>query len=439
LRGLALGQGCAELTDGQLLELFLSRRDDVSFEALLRRHGPMVLGVCRRILRNEADAEDAFQATFLVLVRKAASIVPRGMVGNWLYGVAHNTARKAKAMNSKRRARERAAGTRPRPEPPADDWQKLYAVLDDELSRLPEKYRAPIVLCELEGKPIKEAARQLGWAQGTLAGRLSRGRRLLAGRVARHGLTLSAGVLAALAAGPASAGVPAALFDSTVQAAAAVAAGQAAAAGVVPAHVALLTEGVVKSMFLTKMKIVTALALVALALGTGAGEFAYRSQAAQDPVPANRFPPQTAPAREPGQRPPNLPDEARLRRVLDDLAKQARDLEAKAAAIKADLEALRRGDANRQRLSEDVNAQRLRDLGVLPLNQEGQATQRKKQEADRAIATAVRDIEQIVHKLRESTQDPNLEIQVLGAIEQAVGRMRQKAGGRDPRNEPRRP
>src|SRR6202035_4552890 len=103
------------------------------------RHGPMVLGVCRRVLRNEADAEDAFQATFLVLVRKAASIVPRGMVGNWLYGVAHNTARKAKAMNSKRRAREREAGARPRPEAAPQDWQQQQELLDQELQALPDK------------------------------------------------------------------------------------------------------------------------------------------------------------------------------------------------------------------------------------------------------------------------------------------------------------
>src|SRR6266487_5833028 len=116
LRRSLLRQEEAGLTDGDLLECFITGHDEEAFEALMRQHGPMVLGVCRRVLRNEADAEDAFQATFLVLVRKAASIRPRGMVGNWLYGVAQNTARKAKAMNTRMRARDREAGARPKPE-----------------------------------------------------------------------------------------------------------------------------------------------------------------------------------------------------------------------------------------------------------------------------------------------------------------------------------
>jgi RNA polymerase sigma factor (sigma-70 family) len=420
LRGLALGQGCAALTDGQLLEHFLGQRDDASFEALLLRHGPMVLGVCRRVLRNEADAADAFQATFLVLVRKAASIVPRGMVGNWLYGVAHNTARKAKVMNSKRRAREREAANRPRPEPLPEDWQKLQAVLDDELSRLPEKYRAPIVLCELEGKPIKEAARQLGWAQGTLAGRLSRGRHLLAKRVARHGLTLAGGAVAALAGGAASAGVPGPLVDSTVHAAAAFAAGQAAVAGVVPAQVAALTEGVLKSMLLTKMKIATAVVLVTAALGTGAGEFAYRSQAAQ------------APARESdsllraqsGEQTDRLllgrDNEARLRRALDELAKQARDLQAKAAAIQDQLEALKQSGADERQL--EMMAQYRLDKNA--------ARGGHKQAIDRAVATAMSEIQKAIELLRKTTPDRQTELQALDQIERSVREMRTRLGGR---------
>jgi RNA polymerase sigma factor (sigma-70 family) len=417
LRGIALRQSCAVLTDGQLLERFLNQRDDASFESLIQRHGPMVLGVCRRVLRNEADAEDAFQATFLVLVRKAASIVPRGMVGNWLYGVAHNTARKAKAMNSKRRARERESCTRPRPEPPAEGWQRLQAVLDDELSRLPEKYRAPIVLCELEGKPIKEAARQLGWAQGTLAGRLSRGRSLLARRVARHGLTLAGGLAAALSEGVAAAGVPAPLVDSTVQAAAAFAAGQALAVGVVPAHVAVLTEGVLKSMLLTKLKVATAVALVVAALGAGAGEFAYRTQAAEGPGGQDRSVSQEPPARQVGQQQLGRDEEALRRRALQDLERQARDLEAKAAAIKAGLEALKRADAEK------------RELEVLDRIRADDAMLLRKREADRVVATVIQEIEKAMRKLREATRDPQMEAQVLGEIERAVGEMRRKAGG----------
>src|SRR5260221_2161193 len=137
-------------TDGALLECFITQQDEAAFEALVRRHGPMVLGVCRRFLRNEADAEDAFQATFLVLVRRAGSVRPRGMVGNWLYGVAQNTARKAYAMNTRTRAKEREAGARPKPQTASEDWQQQHVLLDQELQALPDKYRAPIVLCDLE-------------------------------------------------------------------------------------------------------------------------------------------------------------------------------------------------------------------------------------------------------------------------------------------------
>src|SRR5262249_11269762 len=152
------------------------------FEALMHRHGPMVFGVCRRILRNETDAEDAFQATFLVFVRQAASIRSRNTVSSWLYSVAHNTALKAKAMNHKRRVKERESGIVPKEESRAEVWQELQVLLDAELSKLLDKYRVPIVLCDLEGKTINEAARQLGWPQGTLATRLTRGRAQLAKR-----------------------------------------------------------------------------------------------------------------------------------------------------------------------------------------------------------------------------------------------------------------
>src|SRR5579872_3937209 len=238
LRRASLLQDGGGLSDGELLECYVTDREEAAFAALLRRHGPMVLGVCRRVLRHEADAEDAFQATFLVLVRKAHTVVPRGMVGNWLYGVAHNTARKAKAMARKRRIKETAAAAAKAP-PAEGAWREVQELLDEELSRLPDRYRVPIVLCELEGKTIKEAARQLGWPQGTVATRLSRGRTMLGKRLARHGLPLAgAGVTAALA----SAGVPAPLERATVEAASRFAAGRAAA-GLVSATAAALTDG----------------------------------------------------------------------------------------------------------------------------------------------------------------------------------------------------
>ena len=236
----------------------------------------MVLGVCRRILRNEADAEDAFQATFLVLVRKASSIRPRGMVSNWLYGVAHNTALKAKAMNHKRRLKEVEAGTMPKQESAREAWSQVQTVVDAELSRLPDKYRVPIILCDLEGKTIKEAMHHLGWPQGTVASRLTRGRALLARRLTKHGVTLSAGMLAgALMEGAAAASVPAALTANTVHAAALFALGKTAAASGVSAAALALTDGMLKTMLLVKLKVATAALLVVAALTTGIGAVAY--------------------------------------------------------------------------------------------------------------------------------------------------------------------
>ena len=195
----------------------------------------MVWGVCRRVLANHHDAEDAFQATFLVFVRKAASIASPELLANWLYGVAHQTALKARATTAKRQARERQVTQMPEPAATEPDlWHDLQPLLDQELSRLPDKYRVAIVLCDLEGKTRKEAARQLGVPDGTLAARVARGRALLAKRLKRHGLAVSGGALAmVLAQSAASAGVPAAVVSSTIKAAKLFAAGPAAATGVI--------------------------------------------------------------------------------------------------------------------------------------------------------------------------------------------------------------
>jgi RNA polymerase sigma factor (sigma-70 family) len=264
------GEDEAPLTDGELLERFATARDEAAFEVLLRRHGPMVFGVCRRVLQNEADAEDAFQATFLVLVRKAASIRPRGMVGNWLYGVAHSTALKARAMTTKRLTKEREAAAQPGRKTAAEAEQQLRELLDQELKALPDKYRAVIVLCDLEGKSIKEAAQQLGCPPGTVGTRLARGRSMLARRLARHGLALSGAVIATLLSqNAASASVPSPLLASTVKAASGFGAGQATA-GIVGTRVAALTEAVLKAMLLAKLKIASCVLLgitLMLALG----------------------------------------------------------------------------------------------------------------------------------------------------------------------------
>jgi RNA polymerase sigma factor (sigma-70 family) len=285
LRRTVLLRDGAGLTDGQLLEDFLNRRDEAAMEVLVRRHGPMVWGVCRRVLRDHHDAEDAFQATFLVLVRKAASIASRELLATWLYGVAHQTALKARATVAKRKGRERQVTVMPEPAVAGQALRDdLQPVLDAELSRLPDKYRAVIVLCDLECKTRKEAARQLGLAEGTVASRLARGRTMLASRLARHGLAVSGGALAAvLSENVASAGVPTPAVSATIRAASVCAAGKVASAGVVSAKVAALLEGVLRTMFLDKLKTVIVTVLVMALLGVGGGVFVWRSQASDHP------------------------------------------------------------------------------------------------------------------------------------------------------------
>jgi RNA polymerase sigma factor (sigma-70 family) len=283
-------------SDSELLERYISRRDEAAFEALVHRHGPMVLGVCRRVLGNEADSEDAFQATFLVFVRKAASIRSRNTLGNWLYGVAHNTALKAKAMNRKRRAKEQEAGQMPRPQGSENGPRELEVLLDAELSRVPEKYRVPIVLCELEGMMVKDAALRLGLPQGTVASRLARGRALLGKRLRKRGLTLPVGALTlALSHGAATAGVPPSLLLTTVNAARQFAVGPATT-GAVSASVAAFTEGVLKAMLMKKMLIIVS--LVAALVLIAAGGTAYHLFAAKPPEGAQVVSSAPVPAKE---------------------------------------------------------------------------------------------------------------------------------------------
>ena len=259
------------LSDGQLLDRFLERREASAFEAIVERYGPLVWGVCRRVLRDHHDAEDAFQATFLVLARKAASVMPREKLGNWLHGVAFQTAMKARATRAKRRVRERPAREMTEPEVVPDEHpDELLSRLDREVARMPEKYRMPVILCELEGKTHRQAAEQLGWPVGTVSSRLSRARALLAGRLSRPGTPFTAGPLGVLLADDAArAGVPPELVRSTAQAASLSMAAKAATAGVVSARVAALTREVLNTMLLNKLKLATAMLLVALALAAG--------------------------------------------------------------------------------------------------------------------------------------------------------------------------
>jgi RNA polymerase sigma factor (sigma-70 family) len=252
------------LTDGQLLARFVAGRDEAAFAALVRRHGPMVFGVCRRLLRHQQDTEDCFQAAFLVLAQKAGAIRRRESLASWLYGVAYRVALDARGAAARRRGRERQVGSMPQPEVmPAEpqDWRPL---LDRELALLREDYRSAVVLCDLEGRSRREAARLLGVPEGTLSSRLARARVLLARRLAKCGVALSAAALAALAR-EASAAVPAPLTSATVRAALLIAAGQAAA---VATPAALLMRGVMKAMFIEKLKVTATALVVVLALGT---------------------------------------------------------------------------------------------------------------------------------------------------------------------------
>jgi RNA polymerase sigma-70 factor (ECF subfamily) len=272
------------LTDAQLLTRFVTQRDEASFEALVRRHGPMVLGVCLRVLRDPDDAEDAFQAAFLVLVRKAASVGRRELLANWLYGVAHNTALKARAMATRRRAREKQVTAMPEPEAPRPDPARdLLPLLDEELRRLPDKYRLPVVLCDLQGQTRKEAAQQLGWPEGTVSSRLAKARAMLAKRMARDGLAVSAGsVVAGLAPGVSRARVPTSMVSSTVAAASHLVAGRAMG-GIVSAKVAALVDGALKAMLIAKLRTLTAVVVLCGVLGAGLGAFGWATSAATPP------------------------------------------------------------------------------------------------------------------------------------------------------------
>jgi RNA polymerase sigma factor (sigma-70 family) len=281
IRKITAPDSAGSTQDAQLLARFVVQHDEAAFAALVRRHGPMILGVCRRVLRDAHDAEDAFQATFLVLVRKARSLGKPESLGNWLYGVAYRTALKAKAEAARRRALERQIVALTGTDPAAEViGHEVRLVLDDEVNRLPSKYRAPLVLCYLEGQTQEEAARTLGCPRKTVTTRLTRARERLRIRLRRRGVALSAGALTAvLSQSTVSAGLPIPMVDSTVQAAIQFAAGKAAAAGAVSARVAALTKGVLKAMLMTKLKAVAALLLAVSVVGTGVGVWTYRALA----------------------------------------------------------------------------------------------------------------------------------------------------------------
>ncbi len=266
IRRLAGGAGSATMTDRQLLEGFALRREEAAFEALVRRHGPLVRGTCRRVLRNPADVDDAFQATFLVLARKAGSLRWHDSVAPWLYRVAYRVALKAKVRDARRQRHEGRAGLDRAGAATAGGWQELQGVLDEELHALPEAYRVPLLLCYLEGLARDEVAERLGCSPGAVKGRLERGRDLLRARLTRRGLALSTVVLASLLAEDhATAAVPPALAASTAHVV-------AQGVGLVPSPVLTLAQEVLHTMMLTKLKVATAAALLAVGVaGLGLG------------------------------------------------------------------------------------------------------------------------------------------------------------------------
>lgn len=263
------------LSDGQLLEMFVRRRDESAFAALVRRHGPMVLSVCRRVLRNSQDAEDAFQATFLVLVEKASRLKRPELLANWLYGVAYRTALHARQRAARRGERERevAAMSSPLNETEIES-RELRRVLDEELHRLPEKYRAPLVLCYLEGKTNEEAARVLGWPSGSMSHRLARGRELLRERLEARLAGLAVLLPAIwLAEHLQPVVVSPLLVKTTVQAAVALMGVKVAAAGagIISASVRELAEATLESLAPSKWHwLFPVLLLLSLMFGTGA-------------------------------------------------------------------------------------------------------------------------------------------------------------------------
>jgi RNA polymerase sigma factor (sigma-70 family) len=269
--------------DRQLLERFAASHDEAAFAVLLKRHGPMVLGVCQSVLHDWHDAEDVFQAAFLILARKAGSIHRREAVSAWLYRVAYHLAVKAQAGAARRRIYEQRAAAMPSADPVLDmSLREMRNVLNEELQRLPEVYRAPVVLCCLEEKSLEEAARLLGWTKGAVKGRLQRGRERLCQRLRRRGLEVSAGLAAAaLSTSSASAQVSALLTASTLRATLQIAVGEEQAAGVISVQVAALVQGASRTMFLSKFQVVAILVLTIGLSAAGLGTLSHRGLSAR--------------------------------------------------------------------------------------------------------------------------------------------------------------
>jgi RNA polymerase sigma factor (sigma-70 family) len=318
IRKIVAAQTFRDLSDRELLVCFVDQHDEAAFAALVERHGSMIFGVCRRVLRSVHDAEDACQATFLVLARKAGSIRKKDSLGSWLHGVAFRV-----ASDLKKRLARRQRGSAAADDVSGKDTvtevtlREAQAALDEELQRLSENYRAPLILCYMEGKARDEAAQELGWKPGLLKSRLERGRELLRSRLISRGIAPSVALLSAVFAESASATMSPTLALATVKAAPLVALGKAMSGTVIPTNVVSLMEGVLKTMFLTKLKTMTAVLVAVAVLLPGARLVRLPALAAEPQPPAKA----EKPAAREGDKPQAAPkpivvkEDAYLKRV----------------------------------------------------------------------------------------------------------------------------
>jgi RNA polymerase sigma factor (sigma-70 family) len=417
----------AGLADADLLERFVGSRDEAAFELLLWRHGPMVLGVCRRVLHHAQDAEDAFQATFLTLVRKAPSVARRGSVGSWLYKVALRVALAAREQRAREAAQPLDRDVSAAESTPDLLWRDLRPVLDEEVGRLPERHRRAFVLCYLQGKTNAEAARELGIPEGTVASRLSWARRRLRSRLGRRGLTLSAAGLAlGLPARAARATVPAALMGSTLRAALALRAGEAASSAGVSSSVIRLTEGVLQAMCATKLKTAMAVLVALGVLAGGAGLLAYRVRGADRPVaapaePEVGQPPQraeqpaaAAPAKE--ARPELEQDRARK-----EAAKQMEEARDQFEHLKADSQ-----EQERQWTEQLIEArgQQVASEEELRLLKRQQAAERAREQGE------IKSLEQRILALKTAAREDR-SVEEIKKISERLGALEERLSGLD--------
>jgi RNA polymerase sigma factor (sigma-70 family) len=316
----------AGMTDVQLLERFASQGDGLAFEALVARHGPMVLGACRRILAGSHDVEDAFQATFLVLVRRARSIQRPQLLGPWLYGVAYRVAVRARARAARLRARDLTGVEDPRGCSHPDCKDDLRQILEAELQRLPEKFRDPIVLCHLQGLTHEQAAAQLDCKVGTVRSRLARGRDRLKTRLVRRGLAPAAtGMSVALASDAVAAAMPQALVRSTLRAAVQFAAGGSAAAAI-PTAISSLAKGACSAMVLSKIKLFTFATLTLALIAGGAGIMRAQVQGSRPDRPKSANLKSGSPKGKTAKTAPAAPATSMLLKYNDDQADSKKSL-----------------------------------------------------------------------------------------------------------------